>query len=118
LLVFSSPNCGPCNALAPQSEQFHRNHSELPLVMVSRGEPAENRAKVKAHKLTFPVVLQRQREISRQYATFATPIAYLINEAGLITDGVAVGSDAISELLRQVEVSRKKGPPVSQTVPA
>jgi peroxiredoxin len=117
LLVFSDPHCGPCNALVPELEKFHsqnkqnvRPPSSLPpgegepspaveVVMISRGEPKENRAKVKEHGLTFPVVLQRQWEISRRYAMFATPVAYLIDEQGVITHDVAVGVDAILELL-------------------
>lgn len=99
LLVFSSPHCGPCNTLAPKLQKFHRKHPDLELVMVSKGEPSENRAKVKEFALTFPVVLQQQWEVSRQYAMFATPIAYLIDEAGVIMRDVAVGSDAIADLL-------------------
>jgi hypothetical protein len=49
--------------------------------------------------LTFPVVLQPHWEISRRYAMFATPIAYLIGEAGVIAHDVAVGEDAILKLL-------------------
>ena len=98
LLVFSDPHCGPCNVLAPQLEQFHREHTELALVMISRGEPKENRAKVKEHALTFPVLLQAHWEISRRYAMFATPIAYLIDEAGIITNDVAVGMESILNL--------------------
>ena len=101
LLVFSSPSCGPCLELAPQLEQFHRAHPELELVMISKGEPKENRAKVKEHGLTFPIVLQQQWEISRRYAMFATPIAYLIDEQGIILHDVAVGSDAIRSLLHE-----------------
>ena len=67
--------------------------------MISKGEPKENRAKVKEHGLTFPIVLQQQWEISRRYAMFATPIAYLIDEAGVIAREVAVGTDAILELM-------------------
>jgi peroxiredoxin len=99
LLVFSSPHCGPCNALAPELQKFHREHLELEVVMISKGEPKENRAKVKEHCLTFPVVLQQQWEISRQYAMFATPIAYFIDDAGLIVYDVAVGTGAIVELM-------------------
>jgi len=95
LLVFSSPHCGPCNTLAPQLEGFHRKHPELEVVMVSRGEPGENRAKVKEYRLTFPVLLQQQWEISRQYAMFATPVGYLIDETGSIAADVAVGVDSI-----------------------
>jgi len=101
-LVFSSPGCGPCNALAPELEKFHREHSELEVVMVSKGEAKENRVKVKEHGLTFPVVLQQHWEISRRYAIFATPVAYLVDESGVIIHDVAVGSDAILNLLAQV----------------
>jgi peroxiredoxin len=99
LLVFSDPHCGPCNALAPDLQRFHNEHPEIALLMISRGEPKENRGKVKEHGLTFPIVLQQQWEISRKYAMFATPIAYLINEGGVIAADVAVGIDAIQELM-------------------
>ena len=103
LLVFSDPHCGPCEALAPLLEQSHREHPELRVVMISRGEPKENHAKVKQHALTFPVVLQQHWEISRRYAMFATPIAYLIDEAGIITHDVAVGEEAIRKLLTEAK---------------
>src|SRR3954466_16307317 len=99
LLVFSSPECGPCAALAPQLEQLHRAHPQIEIVLISRGEPKENRQKVKEHGLTFTVVLQQQWEISRRYAMFATPIGYLIDEAGLIARDVAIGAEAILGLL-------------------
>ena len=99
LLVFSDPHCGPCDALAPQLERWHREHPEVRMVMISRGEPRENRAKVEEHGFTFPVVLQQHWEVSRRYAMFATPIAYLIDGAGTITHDVAVGEDEIRELL-------------------
>lgn len=103
LLVFSSPSCGPCNALAPQLEEFHRKHTRVKVLMISKGEPKENRAKVKEFGLTFPIVLQQQWEISRRYAMFATPIAYLIDEAGVTANDVAVGGEAILQLMFNTE---------------
>jgi len=41
------------------------------LVMISRESWDENRAKVREHELTFPVVQQNQWEVSRDYAFFA-----------------------------------------------
>ena len=73
--------------------------------MVSKGEPKENRAKVKEHGLTFPIVLQQQWEISRRYAMFATPIAYLIDETGKIEKDVAVGTEPILALLDETACS-------------
>lgn len=110
LLVFSSPHCGPCNTLAPKLQNFHRKHSTVELVMISQGEPDENRAKVKEHGLTFPVVLQKQWEVSRDYAYFATPVAYLIDEAGVITSDVAVGVEPVVDLMMRVErILRRPG---------
>jgi peroxiredoxin len=102
LLVFSSPGCGPCNALAPELEKFHRAHLELEVLLISKGEPKENRAKIKEYGLTFPIVLQQQWEISRRYAMFATPIAYLIDEHGIISHDVAVGVEPILALIAGV----------------
>jgi peroxiredoxin len=95
LLIFSDPHCGPCVALAPDLEKAHRQHPEVQVLMISRGEAAENREKVRQHRLTFPVVLQKRWEISKLYALFATPIGYLIDEEGRTASEVAVGADAI-----------------------
>jgi len=105
LLVFSDPHCGPCQMLAPDLEKFHRAHSDLALVMISRGDPKENRAKVKEHGLTFPIVLQQQWEISRLYAMFATPVGYLIDQTGVVAKDVAVGTEPIQALLTEAAKS-------------
>jgi peroxiredoxin len=99
LLVFSDPHCHPCDQLVPQLERWHRGSGDVQVLMVSRGDDQMNRLKVAEHGLTFPVVLQQQWEISREYARFGTPIAYLINEEGLIAADVAVGVEPILALL-------------------
>ena len=105
LLVISDPHCGPCDQLAPQLERQHRRGAAVPVLIVSRGEEAANRAKVSEHGLTFPVALQRQWEISRQYGMFATPIAYLIDAKGVIAAEVAVGVEPILALLSRAVAS-------------
>lgn len=99
LLVFSDPQCGPCDELAPKLDKLHRERSDFKVLMVSRREVDENRLKAKKLGLTFPIVLQRQWEISTLYGMFATPIAYLIDEAGVISADVAVGEDQILALV-------------------
>ena len=98
LLVFSDPECGPCDVLAPQLERRSRAE-DVQVLMVSRGDPRANEIKRREHRLSFPIVLQRQWEISKLYAMFATPIAYLIDEQGVIAAPVAKGPDAILGLL-------------------
>jgi len=105
LLVFSDPNCAPCDALAPELERRFRS-GDAAVVMVSRGELSSNLAKVARYGLTFPVGLQRQWEISRDYAMFATPIGYWIDEEGIVAAPVAVGADEILALLSQTDARR------------
>lgn len=98
LLVFSDPACGPCNALAPALEGIHGRSPDLQVLMISRGDLDANREKAAEHRLTFPVVLQRHWDTSRDYGMFATPIAYLIDEDGVIAADVAVGLEPIISL--------------------
>lgn len=98
LLVFSDPECGPCDELAPQLQEIHLRRSELRVLVVSRRDVEANRAKATKLGLTFPIVLQKQWEVSLQYAMFATPIAYLIGEVGILASDVAVGVGPILAL--------------------
>jgi peroxiredoxin len=98
LLVFSDPDCGPCDELAPRLQEIHLRRQDLQVLVVSRRDVEANRAKVVALGLTFPIVLQRQWEISLQYAMFATPVGYLIDEQGILASDVAVGVGPILAL--------------------
>jgi peroxiredoxin len=112
LLVFSDPNCDPCNQLTPELVQFHRRVGDngLALVMVSRGDPEENQQKCQQHQIEFPVGLQRGWQLSRQYGIFSTPVAFLINEEGVIAERVALGVDAILALARGGRAAGKEAP--------
>jgi peroxiredoxin len=75
----------------------HRGNN-LEVLMVGRGDLAENRAKVEQHGFEFPVVVQDRWKLSKQYGIFATPVAFLIGEDGVIEHEVAQGVDAILDL--------------------
>jgi peroxiredoxin len=100
LLVFSDPNCGPCEQLTAKLAELHEEHRDnnLQILIVGRGDAEDNRRKAEAHKLRFPVVLQRRWELSRQYGIFATPVAFLVDEKGVIAKDVAKGVDEIMAL--------------------
>ena len=99
LLVFSDPSCGPCNSLTPRLERLSRRTPDIQIIMVSRGDVVVNRKKVAQHGLTFPIVLQRRWEVSRRFGMFATPIAYYIDQKGIIRGNIAVGLEQILRLL-------------------
>jgi peroxiredoxin len=103
LLVFSTPDCAPCDALAPELVALHERRLDgLEIVMITRGGVDENRRKADSHSYPFPVLLQRSWEISKEYGMFATPIGYLIGADGVIERDVAVGRDAILSLVQPV----------------
>jgi peroxiredoxin len=98
LLVFSDPDCGPCDELAPRLQELHLRRRDLRVVEVSRRDAEATRAKATAIGLSFPIVMQKQWEISLKYGMFATPIGYLIDEQGIIARDVAVGVEPILAL--------------------
>lgn len=101
LLVFSDPNCGPCDAVAPELARIHEAHkgNGLSVVLVGRGGAEENRAKAEKFGFGFPVVLQKRWELSKEYGIFATPVGFLIDEAGVIAQSVGQGAAGIVALV-------------------
>jgi peroxiredoxin len=87
LLVFTHPHCPPCDELAPQLA-----------LMVGRGEADENRRKCEEHGIEFPAVVQRGTKPSRAYGIFSWPVAFLVDEHGVIAEKVAIGTEAILAL--------------------
>ncbi|MBC7854589.1 MAG: TlpA family protein disulfide reductase [Pirellulaceae bacterium] len=108
LLVFSDPDCGPCDELAPRLQEIHIQRPDLEVLVVSRRDLEANRTKAAALGLTFPIVLQKQWEISLKYAKFATPIGYLIDEQGILASDVAVGVEPILALANVVRSLRER----------
>ncbi len=107
LLVFRDPNCGPCDAVAPELVRIHEAHrgNGLSVVLVGRGDPDENRAKAGKFGFPFPVVLQKKWELSKQYGIFATPVAFLVDEAGVIAQPVGQGAAGIVALVPELETA-------------
>jgi len=102
LLVFSDPHCGPCEELAPHLVRIHRQHRDLGLVvlMVTRGDVEENRRKADRYRFEFPVALQERWRLSREFGIFAMPVAFLIDENGVVMRNVARG---VAEILALVQ---------------
>jgi peroxiredoxin len=110
LLVFTDPQCGPCDQLAPQLARLHRKQGNkgLAIVMVGRGQAAQNTGKVMQHGIEFPVLLQERWKLSREYGIFDTPVAFLIDPNGIILRDVAKGPDEIMTLAHEGIASAKE----------
>jgi peroxiredoxin len=98
LLLFTDPDCGPCNGLMPDFGGWQRAHGHrLTIVSVSRGSVESNRAKATEHGLNT-VLLQQQFEVAEAFRAHGTPAAVLVRPDGTIGSPVALGADQIRAL--------------------
>lgn len=102
VLLFTDPGCGPCTALMPEASRWQRDlASSFTLALISRGKPADNRAKAAEFGVST-VLLQTDREVAESYQSQGTPSAVLIAANGTIGSPLALGADAIRSLISQV----------------
>jgi len=69
--------------------------------VVARGNVEENRRKAEEYGFEFPVVLQERWKLSKEYGIFVVPVAFLIDEDGVIARDVARGVHEILALVPQ-----------------
>jgi thiol-disulfide isomerase/thioredoxin/uncharacterized membrane protein YphA (DoxX/SURF4 family) len=99
MILFTDPDCGPCNALLPEVGRWQHEHGrKLAITLVSRGDTEENRAKTQEHGLK-DVLLQEDWEASEGFRVRGTPSAVLVSLDGTIGSPVAGGPEAIRRLL-------------------
>jgi peroxiredoxin len=99
MMLFTDPNCGPCNAMLPEVGRWQEEHAQkLTLSLISRGEVEKNKTKASEHGLTN-VLLQEDWEVSASYEVRGTPSAVLIDTDGKIASPVAGGAEGIRGLL-------------------
>ena len=110
MLLFTDPDCGPCNVLWPKIGRWQEEHKEkLTVTLVSRGDPEENRAKAEEHGLTN-VLLQKDWEVSQAYRVAGTPSAVLVSPDGTIGSQVAGGAEGVKDLLAYAVSERPQLP--------
>jgi peroxiredoxin/uncharacterized membrane protein YphA (DoxX/SURF4 family) len=99
LLVFSDPECGPCNALLPQLGTWQRRYAgRLTIALISRGSPDQNVANAAEHRLS-DVLVQGDREVVEDYQANGTPSAVLVSVDGTIASSLSAGTAAITDLV-------------------
>jgi methylamine dehydrogenase accessory protein MauD len=101
LLLFTSPNCGPCAGLMPDVARWQREaRDRLTVALVARGTPEENRAKAAEHGLSN-VLIQAENEVGEDYRAPGTPSAVLVGSDGSIMLPMAVGMDPVRNLVHE-----------------
>jgi len=115
MLVFTSPDCAPCNALMPDLGRWQAEYREdLAITIISRGTVEENRKKSAEHGLQN-ILLQELRELEMAYGVNGTPSAVVIETDGRIVGELATGADAMLRLLNRALSGLLVAPPTADT---
>ena len=119
VLLFTSPHCGPCEALLPVAAEWQRGHAdELNVVFASDGTREELLAEAEEHGLEH-VLLDEDRRLYAAFQANGTPSAVLIAADGTVGSWIASGSDWIEQLVEQsLEGEEGEGLPVGTDAPA
>jgi len=116
LLVFTSPGCGPCEALMPDLAGWQAAHAErLTVAVLVNGGPAEIAAEAERHRLV-DVFADADGRVYGAYEASGTPSAVLIAADGAVASFVATGPGAIAELVARILDS--PGLPTGASAPA
>lgn len=110
LLVFTDPQCGPCDYLGRELVRLPVSRDDDPaIVFVGRGDADENRRKAAQYGIVVPFALQQGWRLSKEYGIFATPVAFLIDERGVIAHDAAIGAEPILSLARTEAAAQAAG---------
>lgn len=91
ILNFWATWCPPCRAEMPHMEKFYKdNVKDVVVFAVNLTNTEKTRNDVSAFvedfKLTFPVVMDAEGDVSDTYQIFAYPTSYIIDSQGIIQE--------------------------------
>ncbi len=99
LLLFTSPTCGPCQALLPDVAGWQAEHaSVLTIAIANGGDRKASLAEAEEHGLER-VLSDQDLAVYEAYQAAGTPSAVLVAADGTIASHVAPGTDWIEQLL-------------------
>ncbi len=102
MLVFTDPNCGPCQTVLPMVADWQAEHADVATIaVVSEGDVQAIREKREALGLQT-VLVQHEREVAEAYEAYGTPAAVLISPDGLIASALGSGSGGVPELMQRL----------------
>jgi methylamine dehydrogenase accessory protein MauD len=99
LLVFTDPGCHACDPLLPEIGRRQRDSGLDPRpVLISRGDPDANRAKVGEHGIEL-VLLQEGFDLPKSVGVAGMPGAIVLDRDGRITSQPTIGTEPVREVL-------------------
>jgi peroxiredoxin/uncharacterized membrane protein YphA (DoxX/SURF4 family) len=106
LLLFTDPECGPCQVILPEVGRWQRERTEeLEISLISEGELEKNRTQADEYGL-INVALQENWEVSEAYGVMGTPSAIVVLPDGSVGSPLAAGAEEIETLMSRAAEGR------------
>lgn len=100
-LVFVNADCKPCAALMPQLERLKTSNG-IDIQIITSGSRRANIEKLGAAEFLDGAAVQEGFELNDLFGVIATPSAICISPNGTIASSIAIGQDAVTDLLDRV----------------
>lgn len=110
LLNFFATWCPPCNGEMPDLETFYKENKNnditvLSVTLTTSEQETKNISKfISKYSLTFPVVLDKQGDISNVYQVINIPTSYFIDTKGVIREKMvgAMNKETMGNLISKL----------------
>ena len=92
ILNFWATWCGPCQQEMPDMEAFYKEHKENVEILAVNYTPSEKVGEekvsnfIKEKGITFPVLLDKNIDVTTAYKVITIPTSYFIDTKGVIQD--------------------------------
>src|SRR5262249_10195582 len=99
LLIFVSPNCGPCESVLQSVETWERDYrKDLTVALLAKGSLSENADRMARYRASH-ILLQGISGIADDYDAKWTPAAVLVGPSARIASQVTYGFEQIEALV-------------------
>src|SRR5262245_11602684 len=107
--------CGPCRAEMPAIQRLYDAQRDQGLTVLAvhgtfQDSEASARAFAQELGLTFPIVLDRDGEVSRRYQLHALPSTFIVDRKGIIRDVIFGGPLSEATLQSKVDALLEEAP--------
>ena len=109
LLIFVNPQCSFSRELLAEVAALPKPAIDPMPLIVSTGDPDENRRMIEEYPVSCPVLLQEGSEVSGLYKLRGTPVGYLVDEKGAVASDVLVGAESLFARLQPANVAAAAG---------
>lgn len=84
MLNFWATWCPPCKKEMPEMEKVHKENKDIVILSVNLDPNQDVKGFMEKMNLTFPVLLDQENDINKEYKVISIPTSFFIDSEGII----------------------------------